>query len=185
MSEQQYADFLNCLTLDQQTSLGVAGSSISINNGVYYAASPNQVCYGFSNERFLAFSDWSGLRPLSVLEFSKAVLGPNANHVEYAHRDINGNIGLYDVGRIGFNAGSGYYGMRDAFASSANEPMVNIGSSQFNKLIHGDGILDVNGLNNQMSWSSLGIILGNGPQDYPMFWIYDVPNGFRFARTAE
>jgi hypothetical protein len=175
MTEQQYADFLNCLTLDQQNTLGVAGSSISLNNGIYYASAPNRVCYGYSNERFLAFADWAGLRPLSVLEFSKAVLGPYSNHVEYSDR----GTGYYDVGRTGMNQGTGYYGMKDAYANSAGEPMVTIASNQFSKLIHGDGAIDPSGWHNQIGWDAIEIIYGNGP-------FYGGGNfGFRFARTAE
>lgn len=178
MTEQQYADFLNCLTTDQQNALGVAGSSISMNNGVYYASAPNRVCYGYSNERFLAYSDWAGLRPMSVLEFSKAVFGPYANHQDFSDR----GTGDYDVGRSGLNQGTGYYGMKDAYAYSAGEPMVTIASNQFTKFLHGDGVINPNGLHNQSGWDSIDIIHGNGPVTNTWGW---GQTGFRFVRTAE
>ncbi len=178
MTQQQYADFLNCLTTDQQNSLGVAGSSISLNNGIYYAAAPNRVCYGYSNDRFLAFSDWAGLRPMSVLEFSKALFGPYANHQDFSDR----GTGDYDVGRSGLNQGTGYYGMKDAYAYSAGEPMVTIASNQFTKFLHGDGVINPSGLHNQSGWDTIEIIPGNGPT--PDWWAWG-QLGFRFARTAE
>ena len=177
MTDQQYADFLNCLTIAQQDTLGVAGSSISLNNGIYYASAPNRVCQGYSNERFLAFADWAGLRPMSVLEFSKAVLGPFPNQMQWSNRYGD----FYDVGRPGFNTGTGYYGMKDAYAYSAGEPIVTIASNQFSKLIHGDGAIDPIGWHNQIGWDTIEIIYGNGPSN-GQGW-RDL--GFRFARTAE
>ena len=182
MTEQQYADYLNCLSVDQQNTIGVAGSSISLNNGAYYASSPNRVCFGFTNERFLSFADWSGLRPMSVLEFSKAALGPYSTSVGCSNRPW---WGAYDAGRAGYNPGSGYYGMKDAQGGSANEPVINIESSQFSKLSHGDGMLGADGLSNQANWSNIGIIWANGPFGNCDYYLYDYGLAFRFARTAE
>jgi hypothetical protein len=76
LTEQQYADFLNTLQTNQQVNLVGAGLNITFNNGLYYSSQPNQACGSSNGMRFLAFADWSGLRPISILEFNKASYGP-------------------------------------------------------------------------------------------------------------
>ena len=80
MSEQQYADFLNCLTPTQRSTLGVAGATITQTAGQYFASLPNQVCAGANADRVLAYADWAGLRPMSYLEYQKALNGPRASN---------------------------------------------------------------------------------------------------------
>ena len=77
MSEQQYSDFLNCLSPGQVNNLGIAGTSITMNQGQYFAAAPNRACKGANAIRLLSYADWSGLRPATFLEFQKAYNGPN------------------------------------------------------------------------------------------------------------
>jgi hypothetical protein len=76
LTEQQYADFLNTLTSNQITTLGIAGLNITLINGQYFSSTPNTACgYGTAN-RILSYSDWSGVRPMSFLEINKASYGP-------------------------------------------------------------------------------------------------------------
>jgi hypothetical protein len=76
LSEQQYADFLNTLDATQVASLGVAGENISLVNGQYYSSTPTRACGNGTQVRMLAYSDWSGVRPMTHLEFNKASYGP-------------------------------------------------------------------------------------------------------------
>jgi hypothetical protein len=75
LTEQQYADFLNTLTPIQKTTLGVAGTNITVNNGDYFSSTPNKACGKDTSTRLLSYADWSGLRPMSLLEFNKASYG--------------------------------------------------------------------------------------------------------------
>ena len=76
LSEQQYADFLNTLDATQVASLGVAGENISLVNGQYYSSTPTRACAFGTQKRMLAYADWSGVRPMTHLEFNKASYGP-------------------------------------------------------------------------------------------------------------
>lgn len=76
LSEQQYADFLNTLDSTQIASLGVAGENISLVNGQYFSSTPTHACGNGTQERMLAYADWSGVRPMTHLEFNKASYGP-------------------------------------------------------------------------------------------------------------
>jgi hypothetical protein len=158
MSEQQYADFLNCLTPVQRATLGVAGSTITLTAGQYYASSPNQVCAGSNADRVLAYADWAGLRPMSYLEYQKALNGPKAS---------NANGQMYGIKNLG---------------ASLREPYVHINSAQFNRTNHGNGVLGLDGLSNVAGWSAseMGTILG-----YECYGAGCPTNGFRLCRTAE
>jgi formylglycine-generating enzyme required for sulfatase activity len=140
MSEQQYADFLNCLTPTQRNTLGVAGFTITQTAGQYFASSPNQVCAGANAERVLAYADWCGLRPMSFLEFHKALNGPKAP---------GANDQMYGLKNVGWGL---------------TEPYVRISSSAFNRTNHGNGVLSTTGLSNEPSWiaSEVGWIYGLG-----------------------
>ncbi len=67
LSENQYADFLNTLTSIQITTLGIAGSNITLNNGQYFSSTPYRACGNSTVARLLAYTDWSCLRPMSYL----------------------------------------------------------------------------------------------------------------------
>jgi formylglycine-generating enzyme required for sulfatase activity len=158
MSEQQYADFLNCLTPTQRSTLGVAGATITQTAGQYFASLPNQVCAGANADRVLAYADWAGLRPMSYLEYQKALNGPRAS---------NPNGQMYGIKNLGANL---------------REPYVKINSAQFNRTNHGNGVLGLDGLSNVAGWSAseMGTILG-----YECIGAGCPTNGFRFCRTAE
>jgi hypothetical protein len=156
MSEQQYADFLNCLSPAQRTTLGVAGSTITQTGGQYFASMPNDVCTMNNDttnrapKRILAYADWSGLRPFSYLEYQKALNGSKAS---------NPNGQMFGVKNLG---------------GSLSEPYVRISGSQFNRENHGNGVLTNIGENNVIGWveSQIGFISGS-------------PAGLRLCRTAE
>jgi len=104
VTQGQYADFLNTLTYAQQTlrvnnSTNVAGQSaydatttalpsnrynifvqtIGVNPStprVYSATRPDRVCTWLNWPDGCAYADWSGLRPMTEMEFEKAVRGP-------------------------------------------------------------------------------------------------------------
>ena len=78
LTEQQYSDFYNTLTLQQQNTLGIAGTNISLINGEYVSTTPNKACKTGTNSniQILAYGDWSGVRPMTILEYNKASFGP-------------------------------------------------------------------------------------------------------------
>ena len=132
VSQEQYMDFLNCLTRAQQvnrvaTNIGIGIISVtnryvmtntidkSCRNGIrcdptipasdpvtFYcdysgngtgnetADGQNIVCNELTWLDHAAYSDWSGLRPMTELEYEKACRGPNnAVYGEYAWGTIN------------------------------------------------------------------------------------------------
>ena len=90
LSQQQFVDFLNTLTQTQATArkanesiqrYAITGSMV----GSYATTLPNVACNFLSWADGAAFADWSGLRPMTELEFEKACRGPQASVVgEYA-----------------------------------------------------------------------------------------------------
>lgn len=83
ISQGQYADFLNKLTNAQATPRfpGFNGSNQhTINNtgvppNIYVAGSPDRACNYLGWADVAAYADWSGLRPMSELEFEKICRG--------------------------------------------------------------------------------------------------------------
>ena len=83
LNQQQYVDFLNNITQTQATirkydkptsnfRYEIIGSTI----GNYSTANPNVACNFLSWADLTAYLDWSGLRPMTELEFEKACRGP-------------------------------------------------------------------------------------------------------------
>jgi len=83
ISQQQYVDFLNCLTQAQANNrmfiqaapnyrYGITGSSV----GNYSTTNPNVPANSLSWGDVAAYLDWSGLRPMTELEYEKACRGP-------------------------------------------------------------------------------------------------------------
>jgi hypothetical protein len=183
MSEQQYADFLNCMTSTQRATLGVAGSTITSVSGIRYASSPNLACNGFTKDRFLSYADWSGLRPMSILEYAKSAQGPYnipsasnpgnfpntaAGFVaksspfplggNFQNSTTPKNVGEGDSDNSqAYNSGTGYYGAKD-LGGNLTETVVGF-SNSFSKLIHGDGVLNATGLHDVSNWNTL--VVGN------------------------
>ena len=90
ISQQEYVDFLNSLTQPQATRRKFTGSANryaitgSIANN-YATTNPYVACNNLNWADLAAYFDWSGLRPLTELEFEKAcrgIVSPVAN--EYA-----------------------------------------------------------------------------------------------------
>jgi formylglycine-generating enzyme required for sulfatase activity len=83
VTQQQYVDFLNTLTQMQATArkanestnrYAITGSTV----GSYATNNPNVACNYLSWADDAAYADWSGLRPMTELEFEKACRGPLA-----------------------------------------------------------------------------------------------------------
>ncbi len=180
MSEQQYADFLNCLNPTQQANLGLPiATTITTNNGIYFASSPNRACNLPGTNRVFAYADWTGLRPMSVLEFSKAALGPYKESSLSGNYNITQDVGFGDSGTSTKTAsGSGYYGMKN-MGGMLNESVVHLNSSSFDYLVHGNGQLGSNGLSDVLNWQSSTLITIN-PYTENGSGV-----GARLARTAE
>jgi formylglycine-generating enzyme required for sulfatase activity len=80
VSQQQYVDFLNTLTQTQATNrksiqtgyrYAITGSAVAS----YTTTLPNVACNNLSWADGTAYADWSGLRPMTELEFEKACRG--------------------------------------------------------------------------------------------------------------
>ena len=187
LSEQQYADFLNCLTPVQRGTLGVAGSTITEMDGDYYAANPNRVCTGANPDRLLAYADWSGLRPMSYLELQKAFNGPKNPDAQYWFGNIDPPAWdgyNCDYMMAGGDYGSGFYGAKSLWFF-AYEPFMLTISNTFSRYVHGNGTLSSTGLSNTDSWLNDELHWGqyyNGWCDYDI-----IPDkyGFRLTRSAE
>jgi hypothetical protein len=157
LTEQQYADFLNTLTANQKTGVGVAGNSIFLTNGEYFSSAPTTACANSSSNMLLAYADWSGIRPITVLEFNKISNGPlmpNTNNPSY--------YGIWDL--------SGY----------PFEPCVSLINYAFTKS-NGNGVLGSTGATDMTHWTGLAIdYLG-----FENNFFQSNPLGFRYVRSAE
>jgi formylglycine-generating enzyme required for sulfatase activity len=81
VTQQQYVDFLNTLTQTQVDARKYTGSTsrYAITGtavGSYSTTNPNVACNFLSWADDAAYADWSGLRPMTELEFEKACRGP-------------------------------------------------------------------------------------------------------------
>ncbi len=85
VTQQQYVDFLNTLTQMQADArkytldpldyrYAITGTEV----GSYSTTHPNVACNYLSWADDAAYADWSGLRPMTELEFEKACRGPLA-----------------------------------------------------------------------------------------------------------
>ena len=175
LTEQQYADFLNTLTSAQITTLGVASTGITLSNGQYFTSNPNKACGNSTEARLLAIADWSGLRPMSFLEFNKVSYGPlqpllTQNNV-CGYAILNGyaangstccfndgwtsgnlvNVGSYATATsTRIQASASYYGVLD-LTGNTHEPVVKLNNLGFLN-VNGDGALNSNGNHNVNNW---------------------------------
>jgi hypothetical protein len=199
MSEQQYADFLNTLTASQIGTLGIAGSTITMSGGQYFTSAPNRACAYANPSRVLAFADWSGLRPISFLEFNKCSYGPFKPYKDswggYPVWGYNGDLIRWRVANwplqdVSINTSSspdssrqisaaGYYG-QVLMTGNAVEPVVRLNYFQFS-IQNGDGQISVSGLHDMPGWIEDMIIFIDQIQNGR----YGERNGFRFARSIE
>jgi hypothetical protein len=197
LTEQQYADFLNTLTTNQITPLGIAGVNISLNNNQYFTSTPNKSCGNSNPSRFFAYADWSGLRPMSFWELQKAHNGNqgfnqdvnNYRELYWGYHGYNIRNGLIDVASAdGFKIWganipnpTSNYGITE-LVGNAFEPVM--AASNFNfTTTNGDGIIQLDGSNNiKTIWNPNKVI-------YMEFFQPDSrdarPFGFRYVRSAE
>jgi hypothetical protein len=207
LSEQQYADFLNTLSPTQVTALGVAGSGITLVNGQYFSSTPNKACGNSNAQRLFAYADWSGIRPLSILEINKASYGPiqpifvssiSGNNFAIirgypaggsgSNGNFQFNAALSNVGSFATestnsrsSSGGSYYGILD-LAGNAQEPVVTLTDFSFT-LQNGDGQLNTSGNTDIASWISSSILFYE--QAYDLARLNAPMRGFRFCRSAE
>lgn len=83
ISQGQYADFLNTLAPDQSAARfpNNNGNARHTVTGVWPAfttSAPNRACNYLNWADVCAYNDWSGLAPMSEMEFEKICRGPNA-----------------------------------------------------------------------------------------------------------
>lgn len=210
LTEQQYADFLNTLTATQINTLGIAGESIALTNGEYFSSTPTKACGKSTGIRLLAYADWSGVRPMSILEFNKACYGPllpvpynlqgqdyygawgQDLYRPYDHANFFGafyilNVGSYDdsASYSRENSGATYFGMMD-FTGNVAEPCVNLTNYTFTN-INGNGALGIIGSTDIATWTSQMIFY------IDQVWTNYINSsndstyflGFRYVRSAE
>lgn len=92
ISMQQYCDFLNRLTSTQATArfpnqTGNNGHTIDDNGqspDIYVTTTPDRACNFLSWADVCAYADWSGLRPLTELEYEKSCRGIDAPLIDEA-----------------------------------------------------------------------------------------------------
>jgi len=79
ISQQQYVDFLNALSASNATTRFpnslVSRNGIIVTAGLYSTTNPAVACNFLSWTDFSAYLDWSGLRPMTEMEFEKACRG--------------------------------------------------------------------------------------------------------------
>ncbi|HNU55294.1 MAG TPA: SUMF1/EgtB/PvdO family nonheme iron enzyme [Flavobacteriales bacterium] len=180
LMQGQYADLLNDLPrlatyLRSPTSgrdYQQEGGSIVCENGVYRALYPERSCALLSWDDLTAFAAWSGLRPMTELEFEKACRGPHEPvPLEYpwntssrdrlkrelsvvrdrAYADGLDEAQLDDANRDVF--GVSYYGVFD-LAGNVWERCISIGDSVGRAFTgsHGDGNLGPGGTATNADW---------------------------------
>jgi hypothetical protein len=201
LSEQQYADFLNTLSAFQISTLGIAGTQITLTNGQYFSSTPNKACENSNSDRFFAFADWSGIRPMTFLEINKASYGPLqpvylGNNIQgyaaggsgYGEPYSNSfsaikNVGSYaNASTTRAQSGTSYYGLLD-LTGNVTELVIKLNYFQFNNT-NGNGFLNSNGTSDLLNWSNESLV--NYDQAQPSYSIVENNRtGFRYVRSAE
>ena len=100
-SQQQYVDFLNHLDLSRATVNNV-GASVTGTHPNLTTAFPERAAYQLGFRRTAALADWSGLRPMTELEFEKACRGYNTpavpNEFVWGNTTLNPLTSVTDQG---------------------------------------------------------------------------------------
>ena len=192
LTEQQYADFLNTLTSLQRAILGVAGTGISLNAGQYFSAQPNRACAQMIGRRVLAYADWSGCRPMTLLELNKASYGPEqpiprqwwgaypawGGNPDPQIADVPANAGyLANATSTRKSAGASYYGLME-LTGSTWEPVVRMSQTGFTGQ-HGNGVLPSSGLSYVAGWDTTMLTWVDQTTEF-----FSASAGGRFVRTA-
>ncbi|MCC5934428.1 MAG: SUMF1/EgtB/PvdO family nonheme iron enzyme [Balneolales bacterium] len=130
VSQQQYVDFLNTLTSTQANmrayTAGTNRNGISVNNGVYATTNPYVANNFMTWMDGAAYLDWSGLRPMTELEYEKAARGPAApvaNEYAWGTAQIAGSA--YTLS----NAGGGDESIATNYSTTAGNAMYTITAS--------------------------------------------------------
>jgi formylglycine-generating enzyme required for sulfatase activity len=137
ISQQGYTDFLNSLTPTQSYNRFYSGSGhrygITVSGGAFSTAFPFVACNNLNWADIAAYFDWSGLRPLTELEFEKACRGtllPVPNEFAWGNTEvISGQYALENSGTGNENISSNYGTTAGNAAYSSTTP--------FNGLING------------------------------------------------
>jgi len=117
ISQQQYVDFLNTLTQTQATMRKYSGSGYRYaitgsTVGQYSTSRPYVACSHLNWADITAYFDWSGLRPLTEMEYEKACRGtlpPVPNEFAWGTDTVTtGTYTLSDNGDISENISSNY-----------------------------------------------------------------------------
>lgn len=106
ISQQQYVDFLNTLTIEQANLRRPTGTSkrhglnvVPLNE--HSTTLPNVAMNWLTWMDAAAFADWAGLRPMTELEYEKAARGlsaPIPNEYAWGTTNINAATGLINPG---------------------------------------------------------------------------------------
>lgn len=107
ITQGQYADFLNKLNLSQATAryLGAYNTnnqSITGTHPNFAADAPDRALNYINYDDFLTYLDWSGLRPMTELEYEKASRGSRGvgflpTQDEYAWGDVSIHASAYTI----------------------------------------------------------------------------------------
>jgi formylglycine-generating enzyme required for sulfatase activity len=127
ITQQQYVDFLNCLNSTQASNRYSTTSSgsrygISLNSGIFSTSNPFVACNFLSWSDGTAYLDWSGLRPMTELEFEKACRGPlTPVPLEYAW----GNTSVQGLPMSLSNSGANNENIATNFSTSLGNAITN------------------------------------------------------------
>lgn len=105
ISQQDYVDFLNSLTTTQATNRYPGKTTerhgITVSGNIYSTTLPYVACNWLSWADVAAYMDWSGLRPMTELEFEKACRGTAAavpNEYAWGSTNITPATGISNAG---------------------------------------------------------------------------------------
>ena len=174
-----YGDFLNTLNRAQQEALAPPGHTV-IRRSEIVAAAPEPIefgCDGNNNKLFdesddgrstpmqgstraasLAVAAWSGLRPMTELEYEKACRGfaaPVAGEFAWGSTTIPAqNAYLVTTNSTRESSGLSYWGIANLSGPSRGELVMSAanGSPSLFTGRHGDGALGANGAANVVGW---------------------------------
>ena len=107
ITQGQYTDFLNKLNLTQATArymaaYNTANQSITGTHPNFAADAPDRALMYVNVQDALAYLDWSGLRPMTELEYEKACRGTRpVTQDEYAWGDVSIHAAAYTLTNSG------------------------------------------------------------------------------------
>lgn len=208
MSEQQYTDFLSMLSSQQVGQVGMPYQSwFNQNQGKYYTTAPNRAVR-CSDRSFLYYAQWSGLRPLSILEIFKVSYGPvmsndYSNHAGGSSTSpvIQGpqNVGSSATSSTNrAQSGSSYYGVMD-LTGNLREPVVDLSSVNFSYFENGTGSIlqsddieedfigscESSGNDYTFSYENAAYICGNGGDNWYDYFEEYTPSSGPFKSEGE